>query len=183
MLHSRRSQFVTLLFLSGLSHSLWAHGTTVTVAPPAALTATGALAEGVTELTLRELYQMPIGPRGLVPSTKLLALDGKQVRVVGYMVGEDEPVAGRLILAPIPTQLVDEDEPESDDLPPNVIYVNFPSSIHTHSMRGQIRVTGTLRLGALPQPDGRLAAVRLDLSPELVPHLPVVAATPTQSSR
>lgn len=182
MLHSRLSQFVALLFLSGLSPSLWAHGARATVAPPAALTATSALAEGVTELTLRELYQMPIGPRGLVPSAKLLALDGKQVRVVGYMVGEDEPLAGRLILAPMPTQLVDEDEPESDDLPPNVIYVNFPSSIQTHSMRGPIRLTGALRLGALPQPDGRLAAVRLDLSPELVPHLPAVAATPAQSS-
>ena len=183
MQRRRPSQFVTLLFVSGLSLSLWAHGTTATVAPPTALTATSALAEGVTELTLRELYQMPIGPRGLVPSKKLLALDGKQVRVVGYMVGEDEPVAGRLILAPMPMQLVDEDEPESDDLPPNVIYVNFPSSIHAHSMRGQIRLTGTLRLGAVPQSDGRLAAVRLELSPELVPHLTAAAPTPTKTSR
>lgn len=183
MQHGRLNQFVTLLFLSGLPLSMWAHGTTATVAPPAALTATNTLAEGVAELSLRELYQMPIGPRGLVPSTKLLALDGKQVRVVGYMVGEDEPVAGRLILAPMPTQLVDEDEPESDDLPPNVIYVKFPSSIQAHSMRGQIRLTGTLRLGAVPQPDGRLAAVRLELSPELVPHLTAAAPTPTKASR
>lgn len=183
MQRSRLRQFATLLFLSSLPLRPWAHGTTPTIAPPAALTATSALPEGVTELTLRELYQMPIGPRGLVPSAKLLALDGKQVRVVGYMVGEDEPVAGRLILAPMPTQLVDEDEPESDDLPPNVIYVNFPSSIQAHSMRGQIRLTGTLRLGTVPQPDGRLAAVRLELSPQLVRHLPAAAATPTHSSR
>ena len=175
-------QSFTSLLLCGLPLSLWSHGKTVLVTPPSALTAINGLPEGVTELTLRELYQMPIGPRGLVPSAKLLALDGKQVRVVGYMVGEDEPLAGRLILAPMPTQLVDEDEPESDDLPPNVIYVNFPSSIQTHSMRGPIRLTGTLRLGAVPQPDGRLAAVRLDLSPELVPHLTAAAPTSTKTS-
>jgi hypothetical protein len=180
---SRLSQFMTLLCLGGLSLSLWAHGANGTVALPAALTTVSALAEGVTELTLRELYQMPVGPRGLLPSAKLLALDGKQVRVVGYMVGEDEPVAGRLILAPVPTQLGDEDEAESDDLPPNVIYVTFPSSIYARSMHGQMRLTGTLRLGAVPQPDGRLAAIRLELSPELVPHLIAAAPTPTKTSR
>jgi hypothetical protein len=183
MQRSRLRQFATLFFFGGFPLVPWAHGTTPTIAPAAALTATNALAEGVTELTLRELYQMPIGPRGLVPSTKLLALDGKQVRIAGYMVGEDEPVAGRLILAPMPMQLVDEDEPESDDLPPNVVYVNFPSSIQAHSMRGQIRLTGTLRLGAVAQPDGRLAAVRLELSPELVLHLTAAAPTATKTSR
>ena len=183
MRRSRPSQFATLLFFSALSHALWAHGTSATVAPPAEFITANALAAGATDLTLHELYQMPIGPRGLVPSAKLLALDGKQVRVTGYMVAEDEPVAGRLILAPMPTQLVDEDEPESDDLPPNVIYVNFPSSIQTHSMRGQIRLTGTLLLGAVAQSDGRLAAIRLELSPQLVPHLPAVSATPTPSTR
>ena len=183
MRSSRLNQFATLLFLGGLSLSLWAHGTAATVTPPPALTASNAFAEGFTELTLRELYEMPIGPRGLVPSAKLLALDGNPVRVVGYMVSEDEPVAGRLILAPMPTRLVDEDEPESDDLPPNVIYVNFPSSIQALAMRGPLRLTGTLRLGVVPQPDGRLANVRLELSPKLVPHLPAVSATPTQSSR
>ncbi len=182
MYRSRFGQLTALLISSGLSLSLWAHGTTATVAPPAALTAASALAEGVTELTFRELYQMPVGPRGLVPSPKLLALDGKQVRVTGFMVAEDEPLAGRLILAPIPTQLLGEDEPESDDLPPNVIYVNFPSGIQAHSMRGQIRLNGILHLGAVPQPDGRLAAVRLELSPQLVPYLPAVPATPTHSS-
>ena len=183
MHRTRLSRLATLFFFGALSHSPWAHGTSATVAPPVALTAASALTEGITELTLRELYQMPIGPRGLVPSAKLLALDGKQVRVTGYMVAEDEPVAGRLILAPMPTQLVDEDEPESDDLPPNVIYVNFPSSIQTYSMRGQIRLTGTLLLGAVAQSDGRLAAIRLELSPQLVRHLPAVSATPTQSFR
>ena len=174
----RPSQFVTLLFLGGLSITVQAHGTRATISPPTALTATSALADGVTDLTLREIYQMPIGPRGLVPSAKLLALDGKQVRVAGYMVAEDAPVVGRLILAPVPTQLADEDEPESDDLPANVIYVNFPSAIQAQSMRGQIRVTGTLRLGAVAQPDGRLAAIRLELSPELVQHLPRQPAQP-----
>ena len=174
----RMGQITTLLLLMGCSYSLWAHGTKAAVVPPAALSSISPAADGATELALRELYQMPIGPRGLVPSAKLLALDGRQVRVAGYMVAEDAPVAGRLILAPVPTQLVDEDEPESDDLPPNVIYVNFPSAIQAQSMRGQIRVTGTLRLGAVAQPDGRLAAIRVELSPELVPHLPRQPAQP-----
>lgn len=176
------SLFVTLLLLSSLSIPVAAHGSTAAVAPPTALTGPDALAEGVTELTLSEVYQMPIGPRALVPSAKLLALDGKQVRVTGYMVAEEEPVAGRLILAPLPTQLVDEDEPESDDLPPNVIYVNFPSAIRAHLMRGQIRLTGTLHLGAVPQPNGRLAAIRLELSPQMVPHLPTVPGALTQAT-
>ena len=178
---NRLSQFINILVLGGLSNSLWAHGSQAMVAPPAALVAAAASVEGATELTLRELYQMPIGPRGLAPSAKLLALEGKQVRVTGYMVAEEEPVGGRLILAPRPTQLVDEDEPESDDLPPNVVYVSFPSTVQVPPMRGQIRLTGTLRLGAVAQPDGRLAAIRLELAPNLVSLLPT-ATSPAKPS-
>ena len=41
---------------------------------------------GVVDLKFQELFKLPVGERGLEPSEKLVALDGKRVRIVGYMV-------------------------------------------------------------------------------------------------
>jgi hypothetical protein len=47
------------------------------------------LPEGVEELKFADFYKLPVGPCGLEPSAKLLALDGKKVRLSGFFVFED----------------------------------------------------------------------------------------------
>jgi hypothetical protein len=57
---------------------------------------------GVAELKFREFFRLPIGPRGLEPSAKLQSLDGKRVRLIGYMADREEPASGFFTFAPLP---------------------------------------------------------------------------------
>ena len=112
---------------------------------------------------------MPIGPRGLQPSDKLLAQDGKHVRMVGYMVRQDGDTAvpGVFVLAPLPVTLGDEDESFADDLPASVVYVHMPAAtqpVDVPFVPGLMAVEGRLELGARPETDGRISYVRLALN-------------------
>jgi hypothetical protein len=134
---------------------------------PAAVQVTGMLPAppaGVAELRFGDLFKRPVGPRGLEPTARLLALDGQTVRLVGYMADAALPMAGRLILAPQPTTLGDEDEALADDLPAQAVFVHLsgPAAQYTlPNYRGLIQLQGRLALGALDEPDGHRSAVRL----------------------
>jgi hypothetical protein len=71
---------------------------TAPVAPASTATATNQAVTlppappGATDLKFSELFK-PIGPRGLEYSEKVRALDGKKVRILGYM----EPVPARAV--------------------------------------------------------------------------------------
>jgi hypothetical protein len=117
-----------------------------------------------TELRFNEFYRLPIGPRGLEPSAKLLSLDGQSVRLVGYRVPLAEAPPGLIILAPLPVSLGDEDESFADDLPASAVYVHLPeSSAAALPPSGLLRVSGRLQLGPQREADGRFSFVRLIL--------------------
>ena len=59
---------------------------------------------GVTDLKFNELFK-PIGPRGLEYSEKLRGLDGRKVRILGYMVKQSQPVRWTFLLSPVPMTL------------------------------------------------------------------------------
>ncbi len=126
-------------------------------------------AAGVTDLKFREFFKLPIGPRGLEPSEKLVSLVGKRVRLVGYMARQENPTPGFFVLSPLPVTLGDEDESLADDLPASVIYVHAAASegrpLPYYS--GLLRLTGTLSLGAFEESDGRVSSVRMQLDPKL----------------
>jgi len=153
---------------------------------PAGAEAVTSIADAITELKFRDFFALPIGPHGLVPSARLLGLAGQRVRVVGYMVRQEQPSPGLFILAPLPVALGDEDEAFADDLPAATLYVHLtpptavpgaapgpaPSTAPTTATAavppwqpGLVSVTGRLDLGAAPEPDGRLSFVRLQLDP------------------
>ena len=129
---------------------------------------------GVTDLKFREFFKMPIGPRGLEASDKLIALAGKRVRILGYMARQETPAAGMFILAPLPVSLGDEDESLSDDLPASSIFVHVAGAGEARPgearpvayFSGLLRLTGTLRLGPHEESDGHVSTVRLELDPE-----------------
>jgi hypothetical protein len=133
---------------------------------------------GVASIKFGEFFRMPIGPLGLEPSEKLLALNGKPVRLVGYMVREETPGAGHFLFSPLPVSLGDEDESLSDDLPPTTV------TVHLHGdgkqsipwVDGLIQLSGTLEVGALDEGDGRVSAVRLVLDAQLSRR--ILRATP-----
>ena len=144
---------------------------------PAAVAVKGNLPKlpsDVTDLKFREFFKMPIGPRGLDPSEKLMALAGKRVRLIGYMARQETPTAGFFILAPLPVALGDQDEALSDDLPASTVFVHvaqpaqaLPTDAVPH-YAGLLRLTGILSLGPLEEADGHVSTVRLQLDPELV---------------
>ena len=77
------------------------------------------------DLKFFEFFKMPIGPRGLQPTEKLVGLDGKRVRILGYMAKQEQSAAGMFLLTPLPVSMGDEDEGLADDLPPSTVFVHF----------------------------------------------------------
>jgi hypothetical protein len=128
-----------------------------------------------TDLKFREFFRMPIGPGGLEASAKLIALDGRRVRILGYMARQEKPSGAFFILAPLPVSLGDEDESLSDDLPASVLFVHVDSASAVLAYRpGLLQLTGTLSLGPMEESDGRVSTVRLLLDPEPAQDLALV---------
>jgi hypothetical protein len=127
--------------------------------------ALGAASQPV-ELRLSKIFN-PVGPRGLEISATVRRLEGREVRVAGYMVRSDAAVSGAFLLSPVPVQLHDGDG-LADDLPAATVLVE--GLIHrpiAYTPR-QLTVTGVLHLGPREEPDGRISFVRL-----LVDELPL----------
>jgi hypothetical protein len=123
-----------------------------------------------TDLRFNEFYRLPIGPRGLEPSHKLLSLEGQSVRMVGYRVPLADAPPGLIILSPLPVSLGDEDESFADDLPASAVYVHLPDSAAAAlPPGGLVRVSGLLQLGRQREADGRISFVRLILENSDVP--------------
>lgn len=126
-----------------------------------------ALPSGVAELKFGDFFINPAGPRGLELTTKLRELDGQRVRILGYMVQQEEPPPGRLLLAPVPAQIHEHDNGLADDLPPSLVFVSVPTLVDApvpHAP-GLMLLTGTLSVGGLAEKDGRISLVRLALDP------------------
>lgn len=105
---------------------------------------------GVAELKFRDVFKLPVGPKGLEPTAKFLALDGKRVRIVGYMVRQSPAPKGNFLLAPLPVSLGDEDEGLADDLPPATLAIELDAKSHdlvVPMLPGLLQFTGTLHVG------------------------------------
>ena len=122
---------------------------------------------GVSDLKFRDMYTLPVGPRGLEPTPRLLGLHEKRVRMVGYMVRQEAPAPGQFLLAPIPVALGDEDDSLADDLPPNVVLIETDAARgHRVAYRsGLMTLIGVLHVGARAPAslDGRVFGVSLSL--------------------
>ncbi len=123
----------------------------------------GKPAAGVSDLQFRDFYRMPVGPKGLEPSAKLLALDGKRVRIVGFMVHQEQPITNRFLLTHLPVSMSEDEDGLADDLPPNIVFVHtqHASEQPLKHLSGLLQFTGTLSLGAKEEIDGRVSTVRL----------------------
>ena len=84
------------------------------------------LPAGVTELKFSEFFVSPIGDRGLTLTDKLRSLDGKRVRILGYMAQQEQPVPGMFLFSAIPVRLNEEHYGLADDLPAATLFVSMP---------------------------------------------------------
>lgn len=126
----------------------------------AAIPATHGLADdhAPVELKFQDFFHLPVGPGGLRPTATLLGLDGKAVRIRGYLVREDGAIANRLLLAPFPVSIDAEDESQADNLPITTLYVHGGQQEYGQQL---VVLTGTLSVGPREEADGRISLVRL----------------------
>jgi hypothetical protein len=106
------------------------------------------------------------GPK-LQPSAKATALDGKRVRVVGFMAEMEEPIPGAFYLVPRPIRL-DESGAGTGDLPLESILIAVPGSegkIIPHA-EGALEGIGLLEVGNRADDQGRVSNFRLRLDPD-----------------
>lgn len=144
------------------------------------------LPEGTSQLDYRDFFKMPVGDRGLEVTDKLKSLDGKRVRILGYMVQEDHTadegeetgvVPGRFLLTPAPAAVSFPHYGVCDDLPPQTVFVTAPDFAGKevpHTQR-PLLLTGILSVGNKDEAEGRISVARLLLDPT-----PAPAATPQQ---
>ena len=119
----------------------------------------------VTELKFTEFFISPIGDRGLTLTDKLRGLDGKRVRILGYMARQDQPVPGMFLFSAIPVRLNEEHYGLADDLPAATLFVFMPTNrdqVVPHTP-GLMLLTGTLSVGNREEADGRISTARLAL--------------------
>lgn len=139
--------------------------------PPLAVRKTlGPPPAGMSDLKFHDVFKMPVGAKGLEPSATLLALDGKRVRMVGYMVRQPSAPIGSFLLSPLPADISGEDEPLADDLPPNIVAVEIvgASQRPVPLLSGLIQVTGVLHVGAKTDAaSGRVSSVQIALDARL----------------
>jgi hypothetical protein len=126
-----------------------------------------ALPSGVGELKFSDFFVRPVGNRGLELTPKLRQLDGRRVRILGYMVREEDPSPGQFLLSPVPAQIHEHDNSLADDLPPSTLCVVVPQDApqpvpFTPQL---LLLTGTLSVGNRSEPDGRVSLARLTLDP------------------
>jgi hypothetical protein len=153
--------------------------------------------EGVTHLEFGEIFKSPNGPRGAEYTDRAKQLDGKRVRMVGYMVKPAhrlENHAGHghshsenteastqperwFMFCAAPITINDAEFGLADDLPLSTVCVRLADSDPGSAAYrpGPFVLTGTLRLGREEQPDKRVTWVRLSLDSPLVLDSPTTA--------
>ena len=142
------------------------------------------LPEGVTELKFNEFYRMPIGPRGLEPTEKLLSLHGKRVRILGFMGNIRLRNNRQMIFAPVPLKAQPLEYGMADDVPAAHILAKVPGNPAEPLpyTPGPMLLTGVLSVGAKSF-DGENAFVRLLVDvPAKAPAPPAAASAPQQAA-
>jgi hypothetical protein len=132
-------------------------------------TVSGKVERQAIDLRFRDFFDMPVGPGGLGISDTLRQADGQTVRLVGYMVQQEQATPGEFMLAPRPVQMSEHADGEADDLPPATVLVHLDPAqqdwVVPH-VPGLVAVSGTLGVARHEAPGGRVSWVRLQLGPD-----------------
>lgn len=123
--------------------------------------------EGVAEFSLSELLVPAKNVTGVDYSPRARQLDGKMVRVNGYMVSQSTPIPWVILLSPVPQSAHEREFFLCDDLPVSTIHVFLPKNsqplfpFHPEMMA----ITGRLELGGRSEADERTSLARVFVTP------------------
>ncbi len=135
----------------------------------------------MSELRFSQFFKSPIGPAGLELSDALLAADGRPVRLVGYMVAQEQARPGRFWLTPRPVRMSEHADGEADDLPAATVTVLLDPTQRERLVAhrdGLVLLTGTLSVGRVEDETGRVSWIRLRLPPGALETDATVGARP-----
>lgn len=119
-------------------------------------------------IAFTEFFDPAPSRRGLKPSARLLGLEGKRVRIVGFMAQMEAPPRGGFYLCAQPV-FATEAGGGTADLPPDavLVLVHSASGKELELVRGPLEVTGVLELGSREDEDGRVSLIRIILDKHL----------------
>lgn len=120
----------------------------------------------ITDIRFSDFFQHPIGRQGLQLNPTLEALQGQHVRIVGYHVAQDDAPHGRFFLSPVPVSMSEPADGDADDLAASTLTVFLPPAQETLPvpyLPGRWQLTGTLQVGRLELPDGRISWFQLHM--------------------
>jgi hypothetical protein len=122
-------------------------------------------------LELQAFFKLPIGPKGLEVTQKVLDASGHLVRLTGFMVKNEMPLQGAFMLAPRPIQLSEHADGDANDLPASVCWVYLDNSqknwLVPH-IPGPVTVEGHFTLKRVEAPDGSISWFHLQLAPDAI---------------
>lgn len=120
------------------------------------------LPDGVEELGFHEFFQNPVGPRGLEPSARLLSLNGKRVRILGFVAEMERSSKRDIIFAPLPLKPQPEEYGLADEIPATHVLATIPGNPDEQVplVAGPLLLTGTLSVGN-PAQGSEFSFVRL----------------------
>lgn len=161
--------------------------TLVGMAAPAAQAESAAMAPAATaagspvDLKFSQFFRSPIGAGGLELSDALRDADGRAVRMVGYMVAQEDTKPGRFWFTPRPVRMSEHADGEADDLPAATVTVLLDPAQQDRLVAhrdGLVVLTGQLSVGRVEDTSGRVSWVRLQLPPGALDTRPAATAKP-----
>ena len=120
----------------------------------------------ITELRLRDFYRSPAGSTGLDSSDTVRHADGESVRLLGYMVEQENATPGRFLFTPRPMPMRGHADAELDDLPHPIVVVNLSPGQQDWAVPhvpGLVAVSGRLSVNRFQERGGRVSQVHLQL--------------------
>jgi hypothetical protein len=124
-----------------------------------------------TPLELQAFYKMPIGPKGLEVTEKVLQASGQKVRLTGFMVKSETPTPGTFMLTPRPVQMSEHADGEANDLPASMCVVYLDASQRSWlvpHIPGPVTVEGLFTFKRTEAADGSVAWFHLQLVPDAI---------------
>lgn len=118
------------------------------------------------EIRMKDLFKNPIGDYGLEYSDAAKALDGKSVRITGFMAQTDWKEDHHFLLATFPLILHDREYGQADEIPAGAVLVEMPKGEAAAYTKGLMMLSGTLRLGRFQAPGDRTLWASLELHPD-----------------
>jgi hypothetical protein len=120
----------------------------------------------IPSLKFADFFVQPVGSAGLQATPALLAVQNQQVKLVGWMVAQEEPAPGYFLFTARPVRMSEHADGEADDLPGATVLVRLPASQAQQAPAhrpGLLALTGQLHWGRAVEPDGRVSWLQMQL--------------------